>query len=181
MTSRLLKIIGLFRKRDLLKRWYSAKETYNFKEPTNRSLPISYTYRLTLRYSVIDMPCSYVWQDSFVSTSWLIHRCDMTRSYVWHDLSTHVTWLIRRELRKILGFLKVYQSVCAMCLIQTFDRIFSYVWLNACTCVTWLVHTCDMTHSQEIAQMSGSSRSVSQSVCGVPYPYVWHVSFVCYV
>jgi len=103
----------------------------------------------------------------------------MTRSYVWHDLSTHVTWLIRRELRKILGFLKVYQSVCAMCLIQTFDRIFSYVWLNACTCVTWLVHTCDMTHSQGIAQMSGSSRSVSQSVCGVPYPYVWHVSFVC--
>jgi len=39
MTSRLLKSIGLFCKRTLQKRLYSAKETYNFKEPTNRSHP----------------------------------------------------------------------------------------------------------------------------------------------
>jgi len=38
--SRLLKIICLFCKRALQKRLYSAKETYNFKEPTNRSHPI---------------------------------------------------------------------------------------------------------------------------------------------
>jgi len=38
--SRLLKIIGLFCKRALLKRLYSAKETQDFKEPTNRSHPI---------------------------------------------------------------------------------------------------------------------------------------------
>ena len=38
--SRLLKIIGLFCKRVLQKRQYSAKETYNFQEPTNRSHPI---------------------------------------------------------------------------------------------------------------------------------------------
>jgi len=38
--SRLLKIIGLFCKRAWLKRRYSAKETYDFKEPTNRSHPI---------------------------------------------------------------------------------------------------------------------------------------------
>jgi len=37
--SRLLEIIGLFCKRALKKRLYSAKETYNFKEPTNRSHP----------------------------------------------------------------------------------------------------------------------------------------------
>jgi len=35
--SRLLKIIGLLCKRALYKRRYSAKETYNFKETTNRS------------------------------------------------------------------------------------------------------------------------------------------------
>jgi len=35
--SRLLKIGGLFRKRALQKRLYSAKETYNFKEPTTRN------------------------------------------------------------------------------------------------------------------------------------------------
>ena len=34
---RLLKITGLFCKRALRKRLHSAKETYNFKEPTNRS------------------------------------------------------------------------------------------------------------------------------------------------
>ena len=38
--GRLLKSIGLFYKRALYKRLYSAKETFNFKEPTNRSHPI---------------------------------------------------------------------------------------------------------------------------------------------
>jgi len=39
--SRLLTITGLFCKRALYMRLYSAKETYIFKEPTNRSHPIS--------------------------------------------------------------------------------------------------------------------------------------------
>jgi len=38
--SRFLKIVGLFCTRALSKRLYSAKETYHFKEPTNRSHPI---------------------------------------------------------------------------------------------------------------------------------------------
>jgi len=38
--SRLLQIIGLMCKRALLKRPYSAKETYDFKEPCDRSHPI---------------------------------------------------------------------------------------------------------------------------------------------
>ena len=41
-TCRLLKIIGFFCKRALQKRLYSAKETYNFEEPTSRSHPIYY-------------------------------------------------------------------------------------------------------------------------------------------
>ena len=40
--SRLLKITCLFCKRALWKRWYSAQEAYNLKEPTNRSHPIVY-------------------------------------------------------------------------------------------------------------------------------------------
>jgi len=39
--SRLLKIIGVFCKRALQKRRYSAKATYNFMEPTNRAHPIT--------------------------------------------------------------------------------------------------------------------------------------------
>jgi len=42
LVSRLLKIIGLFCKKDLEKRLYSAKETYNLKEPTNHGHPISH-------------------------------------------------------------------------------------------------------------------------------------------
>jgi len=38
--SGLLKMVGLFCKRALSKRLYSAKETYNLKESTNRSHPI---------------------------------------------------------------------------------------------------------------------------------------------
>jgi len=49
MISRLLKILGLFCKRALQKRRYSAKETYDFKEPTNRSQPIRHRW---LRHSL---------------------------------------------------------------------------------------------------------------------------------
>jgi len=41
LVSRIDTIIGLFCKRDLQKRRYSAKETYNFIDPTDRSHPIS--------------------------------------------------------------------------------------------------------------------------------------------
>jgi len=49
--SRLLKIIGLFYKRALQKRRYSAKETRNFKEPTNRSHPIRFHAEEYIRHS----------------------------------------------------------------------------------------------------------------------------------
>ena len=39
-VSRLLKIIGLFCRIQPLLQGSFVKETYNFKEPTNRSLPI---------------------------------------------------------------------------------------------------------------------------------------------
>jgi len=49
--SRLLKIIVLFCTRALYKRRYSAKETCNFKEPTNRYHPIRHAI---LRHSYSD-------------------------------------------------------------------------------------------------------------------------------
>jgi len=57
--SRLLKIIGLCCKRALQKRWVYAKETYNFKEPTNRSNPIyiSCTYTYTYTHTYIHTGC----------------------------------------------------------------------------------------------------------------------------
>jgi len=57
--TRLLKMIGLFCKRALEKRLYSAKETYHFKEPTNRSHPIPHgeSRTDTVRYWFIVCVC----------------------------------------------------------------------------------------------------------------------------
>ena len=44
--SRLREIIGLFYKRALYKRRYFAKETYNLKEPSNRSHPMAHDVSL---------------------------------------------------------------------------------------------------------------------------------------
>jgi len=43
---------------------------------------------------------SYMWHDSSIRVTWLIHTCDMTHTYVWYDLRQWVaphrmTWLIR--------------------------------------------------------------------------------------
>jgi len=58
-VSRLLEIIGLFCKRALEKKRFSAKETYNFKEPTNRSHPIAAKWAYlfcVLRRKVLQLP-----------------------------------------------------------------------------------------------------------------------------
>jgi len=60
--SRLLKIIGLLCKRALYKRLYSAKEPYDFKEPTNRSHP-------TWRYIPIHIIRSQKWRCTWTSLS----------------------------------------------------------------------------------------------------------------
>jgi len=46
--GRILNIMGLFCKRALQKRLYSAKETYDFQEPTNRSHPICVAWHVSL-------------------------------------------------------------------------------------------------------------------------------------
>ena len=41
-----------------------------------------------------DMTHSYVWHDSFICVTWLIHMCDMTHSCVWYDSFICEIWLI---------------------------------------------------------------------------------------
>ena len=61
--SRLLKIIGLFCKRALRKRPIFSKETYNFKEPANRSHPIPHLC-ITTGYTRIKWIMSHIpWND----------------------------------------------------------------------------------------------------------------------
>jgi len=67
--SGLLKNIALFCKRYLYKRWYSAKETCHFKEPTNRSHPI---------------------QSNSISTQCLSDAAHMNEP--WHTYETRCRW-----------------------------------------------------------------------------------------
>ena len=70
--SRLLTIIGLFCKRALWKRLYSAKETYNLKEPTNRSHPI-HTGSLCMSFAsikILDADC-FSWINVHGLLSWI--------------------------------------------------------------------------------------------------------------
>ena len=72
MSKRHSKIIGLFCKRALLKRLYSAKKTYNFKEPTDRSHPI-YIYIST-----------YIWTCTLTSQGTRRRRCIETVRLILH-------------------------------------------------------------------------------------------------
>jgi len=69
------------------------------------------------------MTHSYVWHDSFICGTRLIHMCDMTHSHVWHASFICVTWRV-----------------------QTRDMTHSYVQHDSFLHMTWLIRMCDMTH-----------------------------------
>jgi len=117
----------------------------------------------------------YVWHDSFICVTWLIHVCDMTHSYVWRDsficvLVLSAIWIL--EFGDLMcvrmcvmsnhmcdmthSYVSHDSFICVTWLIHVCDMTRSYVWHDSFICVTWLIHVCDMTHS-----------------C------VWHDSFVC--
>jgi len=69
-VSRIDKIIGLLCKRALYKRRYSAKETYNFIDPTDRSYPIVRVfvdfYGCIYVYVCMDSNILYVCMDVYI-------------------------------------------------------------------------------------------------------------------
>jgi len=71
--SRLLRIIGLFCKRALSKRRYSAKETYNFKEPTNRSHPIEVAQFQLWVATLCEGVISHVWKTHIIGKDETCH------------------------------------------------------------------------------------------------------------
>jgi len=83
MISRLLKITCLFCKRALYKRLYSAKETYDFKEPTNRIHPTDESF---MPISAVVLPCEYIYIHVYMPCIYIyiyiyiyIHICMYTR------------------------------------------------------------------------------------------------------
>ena len=84
--SRLIKIIALFCKRALWKRRFSAKETYNFKEPSNRSHPLACPIHADVH---LDITCT-----RRLYMTWPIHIYDTSHSHIWHVSFIHMTRLI---------------------------------------------------------------------------------------
>jgi len=100
---------------------------------------------------VCDMNRSYVWHDSFICVTWLIHICDMTRSYVWHDSFMCALWYTASSLSCVCDMTRscVWHDafVCVTWLVHTCAMTRSYVCHDSFICVTWLIHLCDMTRS----------------------------------
>jgi len=71
----------------------------------------------------ICMSPSFVWHDSFICVTWLIHMCDMTHSYVWlshayvrHDPCVcvlHDMWLIHMWVHCTKSNMRVCIYVCS--------------------------------------------------------------------
>jgi len=82
--SRLLKITGLFCKRALSKRRCFAKETYNLKEPTNRSHPISVSL-VTYQWDTPDYTAAnmHLWRKTY-------HTYERVMSHIWTSHVTHI-------------------------------------------------------------------------------------------
>jgi len=140
--SRLLKMTGVFCKKALEKRPYSAKETYHFKELTNRSHPICVCRDRGMHPWEAQIP---VIHDSFICETWLIHMYDIDHFYACHDSFKCETWLIHTyDMDQIYVW---YASFICMCWGQgmhTFGKL-KVLKHDSFICETWLVHMWDMT------------------------------------
>ena len=115
-TSRLLQSLGLFCKRGLQKRRYSAKDTYDFKEPTNCSHPM-----WTSHLAHMDESChTYGW---VVSQIWMCHVTYMDES------CTHTLAFCRR-----LRFGNIQTVLARKWCVYVFD-LSIYLHTDASVCV----------------------------------------------
>jgi len=86
-----------------------------------------------------DVTHSYIWRDSFICVTCLIHTCDMSRSYVWHA-SQHTC--------RSLGIFDVTHSyVWHDTFVSVAWLIHLYVWHDSFIREAWLIRPCDMTDS----------------------------------
>ena len=161
----------------------------------------SYT-RVTLHITCVAtcMTRSYVWHDSFICVTWLVHMWDMTRSYAWHESFICFTWLV--HVCDMTHWYVWHDAfICWTWLVYTCDRAHWYVWQDSLMCVClWLIHICDIIHSYVcvcvcvcLCVLQDSFTCVKQSIhtcdiirvtwlvytCDMTPLYVWHDSFVC--
>ena len=99
--SRLLKFVRLFCKRAQEKRLYSAKKTYDLKEPTNRSHLTHSGY--DVNHFIVGL-MRFI-SHTFIGRTWLMsHVSHYDTWWVWR-VSFHMGWL------RLVGSLKLYVSL----------------------------------------------------------------------
>jgi len=113
---------------------------------------------------------SYVWHDSFLCVTWLIHMCDMTSIYVWHvsfmccyKQLPHAFICITYEVSHICHT----YDMSHMCHTYEVSHIWSVTQIH--TYVTHMSHMWYVTHmSHKFTHMRDMS-----------HLYVWRNLFLC--
>ena len=160
------KITGLFRKRALWKRRYSAQEIYNFKEPTNRSQPIVY-YTEVITCSVLhDTHTHTHTQHDLCVSSQIIHMCDKTHPFVYQSLKMigtrvpqgneyrlfHRALLQKRPIISVSNENKSYSRFLVtrvpqgneyMTRFHVTQKMKAHIWMSNVTCTTESCYTCE--------------------------------------
>jgi len=138
----------LFCKRALCKRRYSAKETCNLNEPTNRSPPPISLYAGSMFFFCASMFCEYAHTATHCSTlqhtathcNTLQHTAT-TRRRVWGRASMccHVLFLLRRSPSRVQF---VYVCVCVCMCVCMCVCVCVCVSVRACVCESVCVCVC---------------------------------------
>ena len=145
-----------------------------------------------------DMNDSYVWHDSFICSTWLIHMCDMTHSYVWHDSFIWMTSLSHMyDMPPSYVWHDQCRHVVWICMFgvphsHVWHNSFMRVWHDSFIYVTWLIHdsftrvtwrrtlrphtedsyVTPLIRSQVTQQVTPNIKSHDKYVCDVTYDYM---------
>jgi len=167
-----LKIWVSFAKEPYERDLYSAKETYVFKESTNRSHPILSRVRVV------------------ICVTWLIHTCDVClymcdvpHSYVWciclsyiHTTTYYTTYTLHTWMRHVKHiYLRrdsfIFVCICVTCLIHM--------------CGVYVFHTYILQHVTRHAHYTHEWGTSHICIRGMTHlyvwMYVWRASFICVV
>jgi len=145
-----------------------------------------------------DMTHSYVWHDSFICVTWLIHMCDVTHLYVWHDSFVCVTllnhmglFLNEKEPRLIVSkhrshdlfirvmWLNLTRDMNYFPVTLVFEKkpcpiVGNLLWRDSFICVIWLTLSHDMPHSYVRHDRVGCEEA--RPIVG---NHLWHDTFIC--
>jgi len=133
--GRLLQNIGLFSKRALLKRRYSAKETDNFKEPTNCSHPID------------EIVSIYMYKgDVHIFTRESLNMCVYIHIYMCIYVYTHLHICVYVCLQRFVEYIYTHICGCAYTYMHIsicmYTHIYTYMWMCIYTHRWELLHVC---------------------------------------